>query len=267
MQDNTKRANRVLFWMKVVIVLLFVLWFIPLSLFVFGSLAILTEFDFVQSIMRSTSGFWYLVGILMIILRMFWIFALLGAIFVFCIRYLSWLYRAVSNLRLLTTTSFSPVVAVLLTCIPFFGYFLNYFIFSDMVKRQERYMEQHGVLKERFPKEILNVWFIASLVLLILVFVDPDQLGLWKIVYTMIDYDASGAFNFGEKTLILIIPILYIKSFSAYIKQERELFQFRTEELFNKHVDEVIREREILRAAEKLRKSKGLESSQTNQEE
>jgi hypothetical protein len=55
-------------------------------------------------------------------------------------------------------------------------------------------------------------------------------------------------------------------SFSAYAKQEREIFRIHTEELFNKHVDEVIREREIMRAAEMLRKSQGMENSQTLQD-
>ena len=51
-------------------------------------------------------------------------------------------------------------------------------------------------------------------------------------------------------------------SFSAYVKQERELFRVHTEELFNKHVDEVIREREIMRAAEMIRESENNKKSQ-----
>ena len=136
-----------------------------------------------------------------------------------------------------------------------------------MVNRQERYMEQRGILKKRFPKRILNAWIIASLALSIFVFIDPSELGFLTIVSTTVQDDGNQFIEFLEKTLIVIIPILYIKSFSAYIEQERELFRIHTEELFNKRVDEVVREREILRAAEMLRKSKGLESSQTNQEE
>ena len=79
-------------------------------------------------------------------------------------------------------------------------------------------------------------------------------------------FDGNNAITFLEKTLIVIISILYIMSFSAYVKQERELFRVHTEELFNKHVDEVIREREIERVAKMIRESQGLEPTQTNQE-
>ena len=143
--------------------------------------------------------------------------------------------------------------AVLLTCIPFFGYFLNYFIFSDMVNRQERYMEQHGILKKRFPKRILNAWFIASLLLLLFVFVDPNQLGFLTVFSTTVQVDGNQFIEFLEETLVVVIPILYIMSFSAYAKQEREIFRIHTEELFNKRVEEVIRERDIERAADQLR--------------
>jgi len=263
MQDNTKRGERVLFWMKVIIVLFFVLRFLPVLLF---GLLTLAEGNFVQSIMKSTAGFWYLFGICIVISMVFSGFVLLGAFFAFCVRYLSWLYRAISNLRLLTTTSFSPMGAVLLTCIPYFGYFLNYFIFRDMVKSQEKYMEQHGILKKRFPKKILNAWFIASLVLLILVFEEPNPHGFMTIFYMTLGFDGNNAITFLEKTLIVIISILYIMSFSAYVKQEREIYRIHTEELFNKHVDEVIREREIERVAKMIRESQGLEPTQTNQE-
>lgn len=255
MQDNTKRGNRVLFWIKVIFILLAVFW-LQFILVMLGML-------FLSEDLLALIGGMVIVPILFSLIcgAIFFL-----SIFAFCVSYLSWLHRAISNLRLLTKMNFSPMGAVLLTCIPFIGYFLDYFIFSDMVKSQEKYMQQKGILKERFPKRMLNAWFIASLVLLVLVFVDPSQLGFFAVVSTTFDIDGSHAFQFLEKTLIVAIPVLYIMSFSAYVKQERELFRIHTEELFNKHVDEVIREREIMRAAEMLRKSQGSESSQTPQE-
>lgn len=253
MQDNTKRGNRVLFWMKVIFILFVAFWL---------------QFVFMVASIYLLFGHW--LALCTGMLFMAFAFCIGAGIFislvVFCISYLSWLHRAISNLRLLTTTSFSPMGAVLLTCIPYFGYFLNYFIFRDMVKSQEKYMEQHGILKKRFPKKILNAWFIASLVLLILVFEEPNPHGFMTIFYMTLGFDGNNAITFLEKTLIVIISILYIMSFSAYVKQERELFRIHTEELFNKHVDEVIREREIERVAKMIRESQGLEPTQTNQE-
>ena len=151
--------------------------------------------------------------------------------------------------------------AVLLTCIPFVGYFLNYLIFRDMAKSQEKYMQQNRILKERFPIKFLNAWIIASLFLLVIVFVAPSQLGFLTVFSTALDQDWF--IKILEKILIVVIAILYIKSFSAYIKQERELFQFHTEALFQKRVDEAIRERDIQRAVDMLRKSQNKENSQS----
>lgn len=250
MQDNTKRADRVLFWVKVIFILFVVLW----VQYVLGVISVIFLFGDLFTVFA---------GMFCVVLT----FCICAGIFIsaitFCISYLSWLYRAVSNLRLLTKTQFSPAGAVLLTCIPFIGYFLNYLIFRDLAKNQERYMRQRGILKERFPRRILDAWIIASLLLLIIVFVDPQHLGFLTVIFTTFDYNGNNAVEFLEKTLIVVIPILYIMSFSAYVKQERELFRIHTEELFRRHVDEVIREREIERAADMLRKNQNEENSQT----
>jgi hypothetical protein len=66
------------------------------------------------------------------------------------------------------------------------------------------------------------------------------------------------------QNLIFVTSIgLYIKFFTFYIAQERELFKYHTETLFQKRVDEAIRERDIERAAEMLRKSQNKEPPQT----
>ena len=253
MQDNTKRANRVLFWIKVIFILFAVFWL--QFIFVMLAMFIMSE-DLVDAFGKMMIGgllFYFICCVIFFL-----------SIFAFCVSYLSWLHRSVSNLRLLSTTKFSPMGAVLLTCIPFAGYFLNYFIFSDMVRVQESYMQQHGMLKERFPKRMLNAWFVASLLLLVIVFVDPSQLGFLTVVSTTFDFDGKHAFEFLEKTLIVIIPILYIMSFSAFTKQESELFRAHSEELYLKRVvNDAIRERNIERAADMLRESQDSENSQT----
>ena len=258
MQDNTKRGKHTLFWMKAVLILFAVL-LLQIVLNIVGAHFLLQS---------STSQYFralaYLVGFAIMFNFIFTICVSI-AIFVstisFAINYLSWLHRAVSNLRLLTKMSFSPMGAVLLTCIPFVGYFLNYLIFRDMAKSQEKYMQQNRILKERFPIKFLNAWIIASLLLLVIIFVAPSQLGFLTVFSTALDQDWF--IKILEKILIVVIAILYIKSFSAYIKQERELFQFHTEALFQKRVDEAIRERDIQRAVDMLRKSQNKENSQS----
>ena len=254
MQDNIKRGKHALFWMKAVLILFAVL-LLQMILNIVGAHFLLQS---------STSQYFrvlaYLVGFA-IMFNFIFTFCVCIAIFVstvsFAVNYLSWLHRAVSNLRLLTNMSFSPMGAVVLTCIPFVGYFLNYLIFRDMAKSQEKCMQQNQILKERFPIKFLNAWIIASLLLLVIVIVAPSQLGFLTVVSTMLDVD--WVLKILEKILVIVICVLYIKSFSAYIKQERELFLFHTETLFQKRVDEAIRERDIERAIAQLRESENKE--------
>ena len=56
-----------------------------------------------------------------------------------------------------------------------------------------------------------------------------------------------------ENILTVVSIGLYIKCFTFYIARERELYNVHTETLFRKRVDEIIREREIERAADQLR--------------
>ena len=98
---------------------------------------------------------------------------------------------------------------------------------------------------------------------MVIVYVDPSQLGFLSFMSMKFDVDGKHVFEFLEKTLIVIIPILYIMSFSAFSKQESELFRAHSEELYLKRVvDEAIRERNIERAANQLRESQSLEKSQ-----
>ena len=129
-------------------------------------------------------------------------------------------------------------------------------------------MQQHGMLKERFPKRMLNAWFIASLLLMVIVYVDPSQLGFLSFMSMTFDVDGKHVFEFLEKTLIVIIPILYIMSFSAFSKQESELFRAHSEELYLKRVvDEAIRERNIKRTADMLRESENPKIAQAEDSE
>ena len=126
-------------------------------------------------------------------------------------------------------------------------------------------MQQNQILKERFPIKFLNAWIIASLLLLVIVIVAPSQLGFLTVVSTMLDVD--WVLKILEKILVIVICVLYIKSFSAYIKQERELFLFHTETLFQKRVDEAIRERDIERAIAQLRESENKEAPKSENSE
>ena len=155
----------------------------------------------------------------------------------FLVYYFSWLHRAIANLRILTKPDFSPIGAIVLTLIPVIGFVLHFWIFNDMVVCQEKCMEERGILKGRFPKKLLVAWFFTTLAVVVLMFKHSDMTVL-NVIQNLFFVTSIG---------------LYIKFLTFYIAQERELFQYHTETLFRKRVDEAIRERDIQRAADMLR--------------
>ncbi|WP_290762525.1 hypothetical protein [Fibrobacter sp. UBA4297] len=224
MQDNTKRGERALFWMKSIF-MIFVLYF-------FWSSPINAAFPASNDNLVTPSV------LVRIAFGAVISFGMLFSLFAFLVYFFSWLHRTIENLRVLTVTDFSPMGAVLLSCIPFVGFLLHFWIFNDIVDRQHDCMHERGILKENFPKKFLVAWILVSV-------------GCFAVMFV----DGKGSFikDLIENILTVVSLGLYIKCFSIYIARERELFQFHTETLFRKRVDEAIRERDIARAADQLR--------------
>ena len=232
MQDNTKRGEQALFWMKVLFVLFILLFFVNNA---FGeSMKGMQQ----QSIVLAIGSLVYslVCGL-----------GFLVASVMFLVYYFSWLHRAIANLRVLAKPDFSPAGAIILTLIPIIGFVLHFWIFNDMAGCQEKCMEERGLLKNRFPKKLLIAWFFATLAVVVLMF-QHSEMTVVNVIENLFFVTSIG---------------LYIKFFTFYIAQERELFQYHTETLFQKRVDEAIRERDIERAAEMLRKSQNEENSQS----
>lgn len=227
MQDNTKRGERTLFWMKTIFVI-FIFYF-------FWSSPINAIFPGANDNTVTAS----------VLVRIFFgaVFSLgtLFSLIAFFVCFVSWLHRAMANLRIISVTDFSPVGAVILTCIPFVGFILHFWIFDDMVERQEDCMQERGILKKKFPKKFLIAWVLSSIACLVMMFVGIGN-SMNSTVRGMI-----------ENILTVVSIGLYIQCFTFYIAQERELFKVHTEMLFRKRVDEIIREREIERTADRLR--------------
>ena len=239
MQDNTKRGEKTLFWMKVLFILFILGSFINPSL---------------KQALEKTQQEMFALGIAYFVYCLIFVFAFLISAVTFVVYFFSWLHRAIANLRILTKPHFSPVGAIVLTLIPIIGFVFHFWIFNDMAGCQEKCMEERGLLKERFPRKFLVAWFLATLVFLVFGFMCSNS-----AVENVID------------NLFFVASIgLYIKFLTFYVARERELFQYHTETLFQKRVDEAIRERDIERAVAQLRENKNKEvpkSEDTNSEQ
>ena len=227
MQDNTKRGERALFWMKAIfgIFILYFFWSTPINAMLPG-----VNDNTVTASVLIRIAFGAVVSL-----------GMLFSLIAFLVSFLSWLHRSIANLRIISVTDFSPMGAVLLTCIPFVGFILHFWIFNDMVERQQDCMQERGIFKERFPRKFLIGWLLTSIGCLALMFMGFSNPTGEEIR------------GLAENILTVVSIGLYIKCFMFYIAQERELYNVHTETLFRKRVDEIIREREIERAADQLR--------------
>ena len=127
MQDNTKRGERTLFWLKVLFVLFIVLFFANNA---FG--------ESMKSMRQESVG----LAVAYIVYGLVCGFGFLISSVMFLVYYFSWLHRAIANLRILTKPDFSPIGAIVLTLIPVIGFVLHFWIFNDMVVCQEKCMEE-----------------------------------------------------------------------------------------------------------------------------
>ena len=134
MQDNTKRGERTLFWLKVLFVL-----------FIFLFFANNTFGESMKSMRQESVG----LAVAYIAYGFVCGFGLLISSVMFLVYYFSWLHRAIANLRILTKPDFSPIGAIVLTLIPIIGFVLHFWIFNDMVGCQEKCME--GCLSVTLP--------------------------------------------------------------------------------------------------------------------
>ena len=131
------------------------------------------------------------------------------SIFKFC----KWMFISIKTLRKFTTTEFSPIAAVICTLIPWVSGIFDYFIFKDILARQENVLKTH------------NAKFVAP---------KPGQLK-WILILTILILFPSIFSEFFVCRLInllLIFPIclLYIKSMNVMIENEKMLYSLDNHE-------------------------------------
>ena len=125
------------------------------------------------------------------------------SIFKFC----KWLFISIKTLRKFTTTEFSPIAAVICTLIPWAAGIFDYFIFKDILARQELVLKTHN---EKF--EPVKPGLLKWILILTIIFLIPS-----------IFYDSIVCRIF---SLFLLIPLcwIYIKSMNAIIENEKALY-------------------------------------------
>ena len=149
----------------------------------------------------------------------------LVVIYKFC----KWLYHSIKFLRKYTSTQFSPGAAVFCTMIPWICGFLDYFIFKDILAKQEKVLTAKGEKFTPLDKKILT----SIPILTALIFIP-----------TLLSNIASA--RIASIVLFAFCVGAYIRAISAIIENEKSLHAMREREIVDRKVDEIMRQRGIV---------------------
>lgn len=226
--DNTLRGKRTLFWMKAFLVLMIAIMLLGLAIWnvANGQLAQNPEAPMAM-------------GMLLLILGVAFVgFALSITTIIMAVHWICWLFRSAQNIKNLQPDAMSPWASTILCCIPFVGQIAHYFIFKGLIKRTQAELDSRNGICPAVPMNLLNIYFGLTIV--------STVMGSIEQVKAVM---GTGAL------LGVAALVLYIKILTAYIAQEECLFKLREEQVLRQKVDQVLREREIEKAASQVQEA------------
>ncbi len=204
--ENIQRGRSAIVWIKIFIIFALIIGlFTEYIIVIFKPYIGLTSADAVppmefSSVIASLSYLFLLLicGIVMFI-----------SIFKFC----KWMYVSIKTLRKFTTTKFSPNAAVICTLIPWVCGIFDYFIFKDILLRQENVLKSHNAKFVALKPGTLKWILILTIILLV-----PSILSDFLVCRLI--------------SLLLMLPIcvLYIKSMNTIIENEKALYSLDNHE-------------------------------------
>ena len=164
-----------------------------------------------------------MIGTMAVCFVVFWLF------FVY---WILWLYRAIRNLRCLTTTTFSPNVAVVCSVLlPYIGHIFDVFILRDIARRQQKLLDGRDL-----------VIFLAFI--------------LVGIVVAFAEIADSWSGCFAACAAMVGIMVSWLRVLRPCVEQGNMLYKLHEEDVLRAKVDEVLREREIEKAAREIQEAK-----------
>ena len=165
-------------------------------------------------------------------------FITIVAAFISRLFWLLWIFRAEANLREVATTTFSPWIAV------FFSFFpiMDAFILKDIVQNTERQLDAKQPDSPASPINLKPVYiafaFLAA-----------------RICYVFFPYSTPLDTTF-TNVVITGITICLVRAIEPFLKKEQQLFRIYENEILDKKVDEVLRNRKIEEAARMVQEAK-----------
>lgn len=165
------------------------------------------------------------------------------ALLVFCgfggLCMLLWTFRVTKNLRMKSKTIFSPWVSVIGLIIWYINIVVQFVIFRNLTHVQEKLLREAGVDVKPVPLNMLAGWFVASVAAVVL-----SHIG------------SNAACVMAGLVLSTVSIVFFLKAFEVFVVQHTALYKLEQEQILQKKVDEVLRDREIERLASEVQQAK-----------
>lgn len=165
--------------------------------------------------------------------------AMLFFILICVIHFVVWVFRVTKNLRLKAKTVLSPWVAVISLLIYIVNIFAHFGIMRNLTHVQEKLLKDAGVAVKPVNMNFITLSFVFALL---------------AFVATI---NSSSAILFMLSLAFSIAGMIFaIKVMEAFVAQHTALYKYEQEQILNRKVDEVIREREIEKLASEVQQAK-----------
>ena len=220
--ENVVRGKSAILWTKIVVVL-----GVIVGLFSEFAIIVLKSFTDAAANKAALPPIFTPGTLIALLFYLFLVFVFCCALLVTAFKACRWLYNTVKMLRKFTTTTFSPVAAAICTLIPGLCGIFDYYIFKDVLDRQEKMLVSR---KAKFvaPAPGMLKWIIMLSVVGIIPSAGYEQVALRML----------------SLALIVSAAVVYIKVMTIIIENEKTLSIIRERELLERKVDEILAQRE-----------------------
>ena len=143
LKDNSRRGARTIFFLKFWLILIVVVLVLGIAGMEIGRYMANADGNDADTARLLYYLYYLSIAIIVLIIASLVVSALIGVLF--SIYWPSWLDKALTNLRCLTKTFFSPSVATVCAAIPDIGYLIGIFILWDIARRQQKLLDVLGI--------------------------------------------------------------------------------------------------------------------------
>ena len=143
LEDNSRRGARTIFFLKFWLILIVVVLVLGIAGMEIGRYMANADGNDADTARLLYYLYYLSIAIIVLMIASLVVSALIGVLF--SIYWPSWLDRALTNLRCLTKTTFSPGVATVCAAIPDIGYLIGIFILWDIARRQQKLLDVLGI--------------------------------------------------------------------------------------------------------------------------